>query len=365
MKAFNISLHNDILKLRALGSSQPEEHKKLLDEICDKYKLSKSTVYRELGKQEPGKYRKRRHKPHMSRITKFELECLAEMMIARKSDYEMISEMSLIKGFDYSMVRLAKAKQKIQHAAHLINNPKPKVVHHIYDPKLVNGMKISHVEYTRADGKEGAAPKNTHLPCYEGNASKFFYELAGVDTKDPDGIQKLTFPSGEVHYVRNSVIKGSLDQIAASSEAGGKSNGEAVNHSIDVLLRNQLNSAVRRGYITPLELRQLASTTKVLTDIRNAAGTSGGTYSFDEVMHIVGVFSPGATREHVAKIIASHPFLDRTRSKPVPAYQPVPASHDKPALNDNIQPIDEFSTLEKNNNTTDIDSESHGGNLEE
>lgn len=361
MKQFNLNLHNDILKLRQLGSSQPDEHKKLLDEICDKYKLSKTTIYRELGKQEPGKYRKRRHKPHMSRITNLELELVTEMMLARKSDERIQIEMSVIKGFDYSRVRLAKAKQKISHQANLVMNPKPKVVHHIHDPKLINGMKISHVEYIRADGKEGVTPKNTHLPCYEGNASKFFYELAGIDTKDPDGIQKLAFPSGEVHYVKNSVIKGSLDQIAASSESGGKSNGEAVNHSIDVLLRNQLNSAVRRGYITPLELRQLASTTKLLTDIRNAAGTSGGTYSFDEVMHIVGVFSPGATREHVAKIIASHPFLDRTRSKPVPAYQPVPAPVEDAAGNDKLNSDDEFSTMEKINNTTDIDNENHDG----
>lgn len=324
MKQFNLSLHNDILKLRQLGQSSPA-YKKLLDDICFRHRISKTTIYRELGKPEPGSYRKRTHKPCMSRITNLELELIAEMIVARKTDEEILQEMSVVKGFNYSPVRLAKAKQKISHAAHLINEPKPKVVHHIYDPKLVDGMKISKVSYIRADGKEGLTPKDPKLPCYEGNASKFFYALAGIDTKDPDGIQKLSFPGGEVHYVKNSVIKGHLDGIAASSEAGGKSKEEAVNFSIDVLLRNQLNSAMRRGYITPLELRQLASTTKVLNQVRHSAARAGGYYSFEEVMHIVGVFSPGATRESVAKIIASHPFLDRNRSKPVPAYEPTPA----------------------------------------
>ena len=336
MKQFNLSLHNDILKLRQLGNSSPDEHKKLLDEICDKYKLSKATIYRELGKPKPGTYRKRNHKPCMTKITNLELELVTEMMLARKNDEQIRLEMSIIKGFDYSRVRLAKAKQKISHASQMIMNPKPKVVHHIHDPKLVDGMKISNVTYIRADGKDGVTPKNTNLPCYEGNASKFFYALAGIDTKDPDGIQKLTFPGGEVHYVKNSVIKGHLDGIAASSEAGGKSKEEAVTFSIDVLLRNQLNSAVRRGYITPLELRQLTSTTKALTQIRNSAGASGGNYSFDEVMHIVGVFSPGATREHVAKIIASHPFLDRTRNKPIPSYVPTPAYQPTPTPEENL-----------------------------
>lgn len=359
MKQFNLSLHNDILKLRQLGNSSPDEHKKLLDEICDKYKLSKATIYRELGKPKPGTYRKRNHKPCMTKITNLELELVTEMMLARKNDEQIRLEMSIIKGFDYSRVRLAKAKQKISHAAQLIMNPKPKVVHHIHDPKLVDGMKISNVTYIRADGKDGITPKNTKLPCYEGNASKFFYALAGIDTKDPDGIQKLTFPGGEVHYVKNSVIKGHLDGIAASSEAGGKSKEDAVTFSIDVLLRNQLNSAVRRGYITPLELRQLTSTTKVLTQIRNSVGTAGGNYSFDEVMHIVGVFSPGATREHVAKIIASHPFLDRTRSKPIPSYVPTPAYQPTPTPEENssenslsdeeINSDDEFSTAIGNN----------------
>ncbi len=363
MKQFNLSLHNDILRLRQLGNSSPQEHKKLLDDICDKYKLSKATIYRELGKPKPGTYRKRNHKPYMTKITNLELELVTEMMLARKNDQQILIEMSIIKGFDYSRVRLGKVKQKISHAAQLVMNPKPKVVHHIFDPKLVDGMKISNVTYIRADGKDGATPKNTHLPCYEGNASKFFYKVAGIDTKDPDGIQKLTFPGGEVHYVKNSVIKGHLDGIAASSEAGGKSKEEAVAFSIDVLLRNQLNSAMRRGYITPLELRQLTSTTKQLTEIRNTLNSAGGNYSFDEVMHIVGVFSPTATRESVAKIIASHPFLDRTRTKPIPSYVPTPAYQPTPTptpspeddsgRDEEINCDDEFSTEIKNNNEGD------------
>ena len=324
MKQFNPTLHNDIIKLRKLNKSSPVEYKKLLDKICIKHNLSRSTVYRELAKSKPGSYRRRPHKPCMSKITTHELELITEMIVAHKSDEEMLKEMSLVKGFDYSRVRLAKAKQKIRIASHLINHPKPKIVHHIYDPKMVDGMKISNVSFIRTDGKDGLTPKDPKLPVYEGNASKFFYALAGIDTKDPDGIQKLSFPGGEVHYVKNSVIKGALDELAASSESGGKSKEGSVNFSIDVLLRNQLNSAMRRGYITPLELRQLASTTRVLTQLRNSQAPAGGNYSFDEVMHIVGVFSPGASREHVAKIIASHPFLDRTRSNPVPAYKPTP-----------------------------------------
>ena len=301
MKEFNFSLHTDIIKLKQLGKTSPDEYKKLLDELCVKHNLSKSTIYRELGKPEPGKYRKRKHKPEMSKITKLEMELIAEMMISRKPNDEIMKEMSLIKGFEYSLVRLIKAKQKVSLAATMINNPKPKVVHHVYDPKTIEGLKISKAPFIRADGKEGLTPKDPKLPLYGGNASKFFYQLAGIDIKDPECIQKLTYPGGEVHYVKNSVIRGALDQIAASSEAGGKSKEEAVNHSIDVLLRNQLNSAMRRGYITPLELRQIASTIKVLTQIRNTAARTGGFYSFDEIMHIVGVFSPGASRESVAK----------------------------------------------------------------
>ncbi|GEM_PF-1500602 len=319
MKEFNFSLHNDILKLRRIGDSSPAEHKKCLQEICAKHKLSVATIYRELGKPKPGSYRKRKHKPCMTKITNLEMELMAEMMLARKSNEDIMKEMSEIKGFEYTLVRLIKAKQKVTTAAQLLSEPKPKVVHHIYNSKTSEGLKISHVPAIRADGKEGASPKDPKVPQYQGNASQFFCTIAGINTKDPDGIQKLTFPGGVVHYVKNSVIKGALDQIAASSEAGGRSKEESVNFSIDVLLRNQLNSAMRRGYITPLELRQLASTTKVLTQIRNSAASAGGFYSFDELMQIVGVLSPSASRESVAKIIASHPFIKRAQSAAAPA----------------------------------------------
>ncbi|MEO8514581.1 MAG: hypothetical protein ABI543_13550, partial [Ignavibacteria bacterium] len=142
MKKFNPDLQKDILKLSELKKTSPADFKKKMEELSVKHSLSKSTLYRELGKPEPGSYRRRTHKPCMSKITNMELDLIAEMMIARKSNEEIMKEMSAIKGFDYSAVRLAKSKQKLQHAAHLINNPKPKVVHHIYDPKMIDGMKI-------------------------------------------------------------------------------------------------------------------------------------------------------------------------------------------------------------------------------
>ena len=336
MKKFNQELHDDITKLRGLAKSSRKEYLKLYNELPAKHNMSKATLYRELKKPEPGNYQKRPHKPNMSKITRDELDRVARLIVERKSNEQIMKVMSRVKKFEYTYTRLAKVKQKISLEAHLVNNPKPKIIHHIYDPKMIDGMKISKVSYIRADGKSGITPKDQKVPAYKGNASKFFCLLCGIDTTDPEIIQKLSFPNGDVHYVKNSVIKEALALVATSSEAGGKSKQEAVNHSIDVLLLNQLNIAKQRGYITPLELRQLASTTRVLTQVRDSAAPPGGYYTFEELMHVVGVFSPSVTREKVAQIIASHPFLDRSRNKPVPAYTPSPAADNvSPGCSDN------------------------------
>ncbi len=312
----NQTLHDDIIKLRELHKSDKSGYKKLFNEIIQKHSLSTASVYRELKKAKPGTYRKSVHKPNMVKISKRELDRLTELIVSKKTEPEILSEMSRFKHFSYSGARLARARMKLQIEADMINNPKPKIVQHFYSPKTIDGLKISGVSFIRPDGKEGLPPKNPNLPKFTGDASKLFYELANIDPETPEVIHKIEF-GGTVHYVHTSVIKECLDHIAASSVSGGGTISTSLKFTLETLLRGQLDKARRRGYLTSGELKQFTSVQKNLLSFEKETKPKGGNYSFDEVMHIVAFFSPSATREKVAGIITSHPFLNREAPAPI------------------------------------------------
>lgn len=326
-RIFNQELHDDIIKLRQI--KEESDHMEYLEAyrlLADKHQISSFTVYREMQKEVPGEYIKSRH-PSMVKISKKELDKLAELTIQKCSDKVMMNKLSEYKGFDYTPLRLRKAKAKLYRYSKSITDPKIKVVHHFYDPKMINGLKISPITTVQAGGinargNNAPAEASKDLPEYSGNAARLFRELAQVSDAEPDAVFKLEF-SGTVHYVHGSVIIDCLDHIAASSVNGGRSIRDSSRLTIETLLRRQLDYATRKGYITPLELKQLAAIQKSLHQLdESLLKKPERSFTFDELMHVVNYYSPSASRDIVANVITSHPFINRKiltdTSKPAP-----------------------------------------------
>lgn len=308
---FNKELHDDIIKLKQIKKESDHtvflEAKSLVEK---KHEISSSTVYREMLKEVPGEYIRSRH-PSFVKISKKEMDKLAELTLQRCSDKEMLRRLSEYKGFDYTTLRLQKAKIKLHRYAKRITDPKIKVVHHIYDPRMINGLKLSPVKTVQAGGNTAPAEASKDLPEYSGNASRLFRELAQVSDAEPDAVIKMEF-SGTVHYVHASVIMDCLDHIAASSVNGGRSIRGSSRLTIETLLRRQLDYAANKGYITPLELKQLTAIQKSLHQLDETLQKKPGrTFTFDELMHVVNYYSPSASRENVANVITGHPLINR------------------------------------------------------
>ncbi len=329
-KQFNKELHDDIIRLKEFRKNNNDEaFQKTLRAVAAMHNISISTVYREMKKERPGSYSNNRN-PAMVKITIAELDKLAELTLEGKDDRQMIYCLSEFKDFQYTPQRLRQAKYKLYRRAHAMNDPKAKVIYHVYDPKLIDGLKISAVSEVREDGKtSGAGEASDDLPAYEGDASRFFYELAKVSDAEPDRKLKIE-AGGKVLYVHNSSARDSLALLAASAANGGKSVEECSRISLAALLRRQMDYAARRGYITPGELKQLAQIQRSIQQIYAGEGRgSERTFTFDELMHVVNYYSPSAGRETVANVIASHPFINRKVNLPYPKPQPpVPSAAD-------------------------------------
>lgn len=309
-KPFNSQLHKDILKLKSCRDDKPA-FRELFNRVVMQYKLSPSTVYRELIKDTPGSYIKSAANKSFSKITNIELDRIAELTLERKTPEEICKIMSGICGFQYSAARFGKARQKIMYAASKLNHPGVKVVHHLHDPKLIDGFKVSNVSVIRPLNDKGVKTQMPKFKAFNGDANKLFVQLSAIDPREPDKVYKLAF-GGTVHFVSGRVILDCLSHIAASSTAGGKTMFTAAKFDLETLLKKQLDYASRKGYITPLELRHLASIQKDLSKIHEPSGNDTG-YSFDDVMIITRHFSPHVNREHVSRIIALNPLLNRQK----------------------------------------------------
>lgn len=263
-KLFNKRLHNDILKLRSLKSTSEEDYREFFNIVMDKHSLSHQTVYRELAKEVPGKYSTTKRNPAAVKITNRELDELAGLTISRKTDKEMISALSKFKDFKYTPLRLAKAKQKLWEKSDKINRGKFKVIHKIYDPKIIDGLRVSRVTDEKAEGVYTDSGGVKQFPKFSGNASRLFSELAKVSSAEPDRVYKIEF-SGGVHFVHGYVIQTCLEHLAQSSLNGGSDLKICSMASLYMLYYKLLNRAERNGCITPIELQQLANINKMLT----------------------------------------------------------------------------------------------------
>src|SRR5689334_21848859 len=105
MKPFNSALNTDITKLKEIldqkGRKDPG-YADLFKKIMERHDISRTTVYTELAKDQPGAYKKRNHKAGAVKISKREMDILALNMIGGKNTTdELCKAMTTEMGFSY------------------------------------------------------------------------------------------------------------------------------------------------------------------------------------------------------------------------------------------------------------------------
>lgn len=320
-KPFNHSLNKDILSLKAhQGSKKETSYKQLMASVMQKYNISKATLYKELSKDVPGSYKQYETKGRAVPIGLKEANMVKDMLSRAISSEEIRKTMSIELGFSYSVRRLNKVKQHIKEGAILegvrsfdtYSSPlnisrnedtcKTKKIEINID-ELKTSSELSNTLRKLNDEAGGKYGTSNPVVFFKGNLRKLFYRLSMLSKMQPNIPIRLNI-YGYERKVNPRIIKGCLDQIAASASTDGMDADEIIRFNIQTILLNESNDYKRGFYISPRDIKSLESARRSLSSTSAAVNSpqSGG-YALDDVLEAVKYFSPDVKREELMNYI--------------------------------------------------------------
>jgi len=306
LKPFNKTLSDDIKKLKELlDSGKKIEYRSSFNKLMQRHGISRSTVYGELRKDTPGSYKRFGRAP--ANISKQELDLVTGCIMQRKSNDEAIKTLTLEMGFTYTIQRLIRAREILIEAAKELKQKTEPVVQPFKDyPDINERMAVHKLHSHQLNLEDEAECKKYNNPE---RTRKFFYILASLDTSDPKGITRLQY--NDMRFdVSNSVIKESLDHIAASAHNDGKNIRAIMRFDLETELLKKLHIAKKYNYSCQ-EIRQLTAIYKSFVQLdaetspgKSSSGGGGGGYTLEDIFRAVTHFSPAVTKEEVTAIVS-------------------------------------------------------------
>lgn len=125
MKKYNASLALDMALLKSLHIKKDKSSFNVIkNELMQKYKISKATVYRELKKDMPGTYKVPNYKPPKMDISIEEALLVRELLLQGRQNQEIIKIMTRELGFHYYWDRFDRVRKIAEELDETVFDPK-------------------------------------------------------------------------------------------------------------------------------------------------------------------------------------------------------------------------------------------------
>jgi len=289
-KPFNQQLHDDIIMLKDINrGAYPDEFQLAFRNIMKRHGISRTTVYTELEKAIPGKYKAHSYKSRDILVSKKEIGLIKDLLNEGRSIRYISRTMSLELGFRYTPYRIYKVKELINSGSG-DTGPYP-IVQEADD---IESAKLLEENFTPA------APKPVEPVEFKGNISLFFNRLSMLDFIDPERKLKIKI-AGNIIESSSMVVKDCLNHIIYSAGGSGKSIPEVCRFEMETILIKQFEAYKRGVKFTPLALKHLEGIRMSLLSSAedNRKPQLKGGYDLDDVVRAVRHFAPDTKKEEV------------------------------------------------------------------